>query len=223
MLQLVGRCNASATMEVIERVSSPLTLKPYRTGSLKDAETKPCLDEDGHLTFSQDDVEDPRNWSSTRKWIIALSTILLVINATFASSGPSAVLPSIAEEFNVSEEVAGLTITVFLLTYAGGPLLWAPLSEHYGRRWVFYGTFLGYLAFNFLCAFAPNFAALLVGRVLTGICASSTIANAPGLLVDLFDPVSRQNAVALFAMLVFSGPALGPVICGFLQLKKDWR
>jgi MFS transporter, DHA1 family, multidrug resistance protein len=29
--------------------------------------------------------------------------------------------------------------------------------------------------------------------------------------------------MALFSMMTFAGPALGPVIAGFLELKKDWR
>lgn len=36
---------------------------------------------------------------------------------------------SIAEWFDVSEEAAGLTITLFLLGYCAGPLIFAPLSE----------------------------------------------------------------------------------------------
>lgn len=114
---------------------------------------------------------------------ITVVSVSLVVNATFASSSPSGCLPSIAEELHVSvNPVAGLVITLFLLGYVFGPLLWAPLSEFFGRRWVFYFTFLGYFAFNFLCAFAPNFGALLVGRFLTGTFASCTLSNAPGVL-----------------------------------------
>ena len=120
-------------------------------------------------------------------------------------------------------EASGLVITLFLLGYCAGPLIWAPLSEFYGRRWVFYGTFLGYFAFNFLCAFTPNFAGLLVGRFLSGTFASAPLSNAPGVLADLWTPVQRGNAMAIFAMMTFIGPALGPVTGGFLQLTEDWR
>lgn len=104
-----------------------------------------------------------------------------------------------------------------------GPLIWAPLSEFYGRRWIFYGTFIAYIAFNFLCAYAPNFAALLVGRFLTGTLASCSLSNAPGVLADIWGPIERGNALAIFSMMTFAGPSLGPVISGFLQLTKDWR
>lgn len=104
-----------------------------------------------------------------------------------------------------------------------GPLLWAPLSEFYGRRWIFYITFVGYFAFNFLCAFTPNFAGLLVGRFFTGTFASAALSNSPGVLVDIWGPVERGNAMALFSMMTFIGPALGPVTGGFLQLTENWR
>lgn len=79
------------------------------------------------------------------------------------------------------------------------------------------------MAFNFLCAFTPNFGGLLVGRFLTGTFASSALSNAPGVLADLFTAHDRGNAMALFSMMTFLGPALGPVVSGFLELKKDWR
>jgi DHA1 family multidrug resistance protein-like MFS transporter len=81
------------------------------------------------------------------------------------------------------------------------------------------------MAFNFLCAFAPNFGALLVGRFLTGTFASSTLSNAPGVLAgmysygiwsqhfinflaDIWGPVERGNAMALFSMMTFIGPGM---------------
>ena len=120
-------------------------------------------------------------------------------------------------------EASGLVITVFLLGYVAGPLVFAPLSEFYGRRWVFYITFVLYIAFTFLCAFTPNFAGLLVGRFATGTLASAPLTNAPGVLADVWGPVERGNAMAVFSMMTFIGPALGPVVGGFLQLKRDWR
>lgn len=144
-------------------------------------------------------------------------------NATFASSSPSGTLTGIAEHFHVSDEVAGLVITLFLLGYCFGPLFWGPLSEFYGRRWVFYISFVCYVAFTFLCAFANNFGALLVGRFLTGTFASSPLANVPAALADIWGPIERGNAMALFSCMTFAGPALGPVIAGFLELKEDWR
>lgn len=125
------------------------------------------------------------------------------MNATFASSSPSGCLASISEQLHVSSEAAGLVITLFLLGYCAGPLLFAPLSEFYGRRFIFYGTFLLYFAFSFLCAFSPNFGGLLVGRFLTGTFASAALSNSPGVLADIWDAADRGNSMAVFSMMTF--------------------
>ncbi|KAG9228649.1 major facilitator superfamily domain-containing protein [Amylocarpus encephaloides] len=210
-------------MNTLERLLSRPVAKPYRSSSLSTPHEKPHLDENGHLDFSPSDIENPKNWSPLRRWYITLVTVLLVVNATLASSSPSGTLTGISTAFDVSLEACGLVITLFLLGYCFGPLVWAPLSEFYGRRWVFYASFLSYIAFNFLCAFAPTFAALLVGRFLCGTFASAPLSNAPGVLADIWGPVERGNAMAVFAVMTFVGPALGPVISGFLELKEDWR
>ncbi|KAK5062779.1 hypothetical protein LTR84_004854 [Exophiala bonariae] len=209
-------------MNALERILSRPVAKPYRSKGI-DPTVKPHLNENGHLDFAPGDLENPKDWSTGRRWYCTVVAILLVVNATFASSSPSGCLVGIAEEFHISRVAAGLVITLFLLGYCAGPLIFAPLSEFYGRRWVFYISFTGYLAFNFLCAFAPNFGSLLVGRLLTGTFASAPLTNAPGVLADIWGPVERGNAMAIFSMMTFVGPAVGPVVSGFLELKKDWR
>lgn len=208
-------------MAGMSRVFSRPTAKPYRSQHIRySVEQPPTLDKDGHLAFDEGDVENPQNWSMARRAYITICVVVLVVNATFASSSPSGCLESISEWFGVSSEAAALTVTLFLLGYCAGPLVFAPLSEFYGRRIIFYVTFLSYIAFNFLCAFAPNFGSLLVGRFLSGTFVSAPLSNSPGVLADVWNPIERANAMAGFSLMVWAGPALGPVISGFLQLTK---
>lgn len=209
-------------MDRLERILSRPVAKPYRSDKIIRNE-KPHLNDDGHVDFTEDDIENPKNWSKPRRWYITVVCISLVLNATFASSSVSGCLDGIAEEFGVSEIAAGLTITLFLLGYCFGPLGFAPLSEFFGRRWIFYGSFICYNVFNFLCAWAPNFGALLAGRFLTGTFASAALSNTPGVFADIWTTVERGNAMAVFSMITFAGPGISPSIAGFLQLKKDWR
>lgn len=208
-------------MSAITRILSKPVNKPYRTKNLPP--DPPYLNDNGKVDFAPGDIENPQNWSMPRRVIVTVTAIFLVLNATFASSAPSGCLPSISQSFGVSQEAASLTITLFLLGYCAGPLLFAPLSEFYGRRWVFYISFTLYNLFNFLCAWAPNFGGLLVGRFLTGTFVSAPLSNAPGVLADLWNPIQRGNAMAGFSTMVWIGPALGPVVAGFLQLKKNWQ
>ncbi|KAF2207488.1 hypothetical protein CERZMDRAFT_51185 [Cercospora zeae-maydis SCOH1-5] len=208
-------------MDSLERVLSRPVAKPYRSRTVKNDVIH--LNENGHVDFFEGDVENPKNWSVARRWYITIVSIFIVISATFASSSPTGCLNSISEHFGVSVLVSNLVTTLYLLGYCFGPLLWAPLSERIGRRWVCYATYICYFMFTFLCAFTDTFAGLLVGRFLTGTFASAALSNVPGVLADLWEPVERGNAMVVFSMMTFAGPALGPVVSGFLELKKSWR
>lgn len=80
-------------------------------------------------------------------------------------------------EFSFSREVGALTISIFVVGYCVGPLLWGPLSEAVGRKPVFVGTFLVYTAFQVGSALAPNTAAVLIFRFLGGTFAAAPLAN----------------------------------------------
>ncbi|ROT43782.1 putative MFS multidrug transporter [Sodiomyces alkalinus F11] len=182
------------------------------------------LNKQGHVDFKPGDARDPLNWSSLRRWYITLCTVLLVLNGNLAASITSGCLPSLSEDFSVSEVAASLTITLYVLGYCAGPFIWAPVSEFFGRSRIFYVTFFVFQAFNLLCAFSPNFGALLVGRFLAGTFISATLSNAPAMLADLWDPIDRGNAMAIFSFIMWMGPSLGPIVGGYVQLRLDsWR
>lgn len=185
--------------------------------------TAVCLDENGLLAFHPTDKDNPKNWSKARRWYITVVATLLSLNATMASSAPSGALISIASTFHVSEEAAELNLTLFLLGYAFGPLFWAPLSEFFGRRWILCISFALYMAFLFLCAFPPNFGGLLVGRFLTSTFVSGVISTTPGILSDIWPFTERGEAMVLFAVVLFIGPAISPVLAGFFQLTETFR
>ncbi|KAM0342470.1 hypothetical protein ACHAPU_009545 [Fusarium lateritium] len=204
----------------INRTLSNLSLKPDISINRHEA---PYINQDGYVDFSSDDLENPRNWSPTRKWAVTCLAVLLAMNGNFVSSIFSGSIDSVVDEYGVSEVAASLTTTMFLLSFCAGTFFFAPLSEFYGRRWIFYITFLAYMAFNFLCTFPTNFGSLLVGRFLAGVFISAPLSTTPGVLVDLWDPIERGNATGIFSLASWVGPSLGPVVSGFVQLRKDWR
>jgi hypothetical protein len=102
----------------LEKTLSRPTAKPYRSGKIKDGQIH--LNERGNVDFGPDDIENPKNWSTGRRWYITVVAILLTTNATFASSSPSANVVGISEEFGISVLAANLVTTLFLLGYCFG-------------------------------------------------------------------------------------------------------
>jgi len=92
----------------------------------------------------------------------------------FCSSIHTAAISNIAEDLGCSRTIATLGVSTFLLGFASGPLIFAPLSEVYGRNPVYRTTLALFVLFNLGCALSPNIAALLVFRFLCGFFGSPT-------------------------------------------------
>lgn len=86
------------------------------------------------VTFEPDDPGNPKNWSKAFKWYITMVVAVTCFVVAFASSVVTADVTGVMEEFDVSEEVVLLTITLFVIGFGVGPMVFAPLSEVYGRK-----------------------------------------------------------------------------------------
>ncbi|GAA6055076.1 hypothetical protein JCM3770_001784 [Rhodotorula araucariae] len=167
---------------------------------------------------------NPHTWAVWYRWSITALAGLLVLNATFASSAPSNLIFSIINHYHVSQEVGILLISVFVAGYCIGPLLWGPLSERYGRRLVFLIVWPPYIGFQIGCALSPNIGSLIVFRFLGGCFAAAPLTVSGGVIADLWDADRRGDALAVFALMPFAGPALAPIISGAMQVRGvDFR
>ncbi|KAH9982597.1 major facilitator superfamily domain-containing protein [Lactifluus volemus] len=184
-----------------------------------DAASDPFL-----VSFTPDDPDNPLNWSRRKRWWITLAGGILVLNATFASAAPSNLLPQMMDQFGFSTEVATLTVSLFIAGYCVGPLVWGPLSEDIGRRPVYLITFLFYTGFQVGCALSKNTASILIFRFLGGTFAAAPLTNSGALVGDIWDAKTRGKAMLLFAASPFAGPALGPVVSGWIAVTgTSWR
>jgi MFS family permease len=126
---------------------------------------------------SADDPANPKNWSIKRKWAATLIVSCFTLVSPISSSMISPALASISKDFNITNEVeAQLTLSIFVLAYAIGPLFLGPLSEIYGRVIVLQLSNLFYLAWNLGCGFAQTSGQLMAFRFLSGLGGSAPLA-----------------------------------------------
>ncbi|TGO63769.1 hypothetical protein BOTNAR_0096g00050 [Botryotinia narcissicola] len=177
------------------------------------------------IHWAEDDPDNPYNWSSGWKCYIVLVGMLVVINSTMGSSLPSNAIPFIAPHFHITSESAEiLPMSMYLLGYVLGPLVFCPLSEQFGRRTIMLATFFCYTAFTLGCALTPTWGGLLAFRILAGINASSPISVSGGIYADIYkDPVTRGRAMAVFTAGTCVGPLVAPIISGFISPVLGWR
>lgn len=196
-------------------------LVPVRTLQSMGREPLEKMDPDVELvTFTPNDPENPHNWPSSRKWLYTFIYSWAVISAAFGSSSLAGGLETINRKFNVSTEVSTLSVSLMVVGFLVGPLLWAPMSEQIGRRPVYFISFFLYTVFNVPVALSPTLAGMLICRFLLGVFASSALTNVGASLVDMHNE-TRGLAIAFFSFCPYSGPVFGGLVNGFISVSTN--
>lgn len=170
------------------------------------------------------DPESPFGWAHGYQWWVTILVASFTFVFTFSSSAYSGAIGSIRSEFPGYQEqtyIAGLSL--YVAGFALGPLVWAPLSELYGRRIVFLLSYACFVAFNGGVIACQNIWSLAIVRFFAGAFGSSVLSNSSGTISDLFPAKRRGLGISLFASAPFMGPSIGPFIGGFLGEAGGWR
>jgi multidrug resistance protein len=170
------------------------------------------------------DPQNPMNWPSWKKWsqIAVLSYITFI--TPLASSIFAPAVPDVMKDFGSnSDTLATFVVSVYLLGFALGPLVLAPLSEVYGRYWVYTTNNLLFTLFAIACALSKNLNQLIAFRFLNGIAGVAPLTIGAGSIADMIPVEGRGKAMAVWAMGPLVGPVIGPLGGGFLSQAKGWR
>ncbi|KAI0341879.1 MFS general substrate transporter [Trametopsis cervina] len=171
-----------------------------------------------------DDPEAPLNWSSWKKACVlaqvSLHTLSIYIGASIYGPG----IGDLSEKFGISEVAGSLGITMFVLGYATGPMVLAPLSEipRIGRTPIYVLTLLVFVLLQIPTALSKNLGALLPLRFLAGFFGSPALSTGGATLADVYKPEDCAVVIGIWSVLGFGGPALGPIMGGFAAEAKGW-
>ncbi|KAK8118310.1 bicyclomycin resistance protein [Apiospora kogelbergensis] len=180
------------------------------------------------VRFEDGDPGNPKNWNKYYKAFITVQLGLLAMTGSMAASIVAPAEPIVALELGISREVAVLMVALFILGYAFGPVLWAPLSEVYGRRLSMLPAVFVMICFSIGTGFSRSPAAIFTTRFFGGVFGSAPISNVSAALGDIYMPRTRGVAMALaksYAVCVMGGPTLAPVVGSALTIHPHlgWR
>lgn len=174
-----------------------------------------------------DGPEDPmhaQNWPLKKKLVIACVLGYVTLTAAFGSSIFSAATRSVALHFHVSTEVGILGISLYVLGFATGPLIWAPMSELYGRRMPLLISSFGFAIFNLAVATGKDAQTVFVCRFFAGFMGAAPLTIVGAVFADMFNHRQRGLAVTTFSVAIFAGPLIAPFIGGFIDMSDlGWR
>lgn len=154
--------------------------------------------------------------------------ISLIIMSAFASMGAvlmSPALPEITSYFKISEGMAQLTVTLFLVGYALGQLIYGPLANRFGRKPAFYvGICIATLGsiFSIISSPTDSFVLLLTGRLLEALGSSAGLIISFTIIADYYYP-EQSRKIMSYLMIAFAiVPGVAVFIGGFLAEYLGW-
>lgn len=227
--------NMIETANTTEKATPPSRLSE-KSGLERDQSNLVDFDGEG-------DLSNPQNWSPTLRWslIVLVSTldfavqvllmlhnqtcllVLIISLRTLATIICAPVAPQILDEFNQENTFyITLIVSIWELGEIIGPLIVAPLSELYGRFYIYHAGTILFIIFSAACALSTNIQMLVAFRFLNGVAVVSTVLN-PSIVGDLFRIEQRGSAMAMVGLAPMLGPVVGPIIGGYLGSALGWR
>ncbi|OCL03378.1 MFS general substrate transporter [Glonium stellatum] len=222
--------NTSDTLDKDRPPSGPDTTEGLDpTGPVNDLEkqnpeTAPNPNLVGWDEPESEDTSNPKDWSTSQKWIHVGILSSVTFLTPLASSMFAPGVPQVMNDFRATSNLLSTSVvSVFVLGFAFGPPVLAPLSEMYGRIPIYNTCNQTFLVFTILSAEAKNMGMLVAVKFLTGVFGVAVIACGSGPIADMMSPEQRGGAMAVWAVGPILGPVIGPVAGGFLVIAKGWR
>ncbi|KAI7859961.1 major facilitator superfamily domain-containing protein [Circinella umbellata] len=168
-------------------------------------------------------ILDPRDYSMLKK-----STILLVV-AIAGTMSPVATtiyypaLVDMQQGLNATDTSINASLSVFTFVTALFPLPWAVLGDRFGRRPIYLLSFFISVVGSICCAVSVNIGMFIAFRAISAIGSSSVMSMGAGTISDIFEPHQRGRAFAYYTSGPLLGPAIAPIIGGYLNQELGWR
>lgn len=170
----------------------------------------PKRTKDGHILvdwYYSDDNENPHNWTNNRRVGVALIICLYTFVVYTSSAIYTSSTEGVMRAFGVSQLKATLGLSLYVLGYGTGPLIFSPLSEipRIGRNPVYIVTMFLFVIISIPTALVKNYPGLMVLRFLQGFFGSPCLASGGASLGDIYSFMALPYAMMAWVAAAYCG------------------
>ncbi|WP_042221001.1 MFS transporter [Oceanobacillus manasiensis] len=152
-------------------------------------------------------------------FILALSTVAVGLVELVVGG----ILPTIANDLNISLSSAGQLITVFALIYAvSGPVLLV-LTSKMERKKLYLISLSIFFIGNIMTYFSPNFTFMMIARVITAMSTALIVVLSLTIASKVVSPAHRAKALGLVYMGISSSLVMGVPLGILISDQFGWR
>ncbi|BBF67823.1 MULTISPECIES: DHA2 family efflux MFS transporter permease subunit [Sphingomonadaceae] len=151
--------------------------------------------------------------------VLAMSNFMVVLDLTIANVS----VPHIAGNLGISPDQGTWIITSYAVAEAICVPLTGWLAQRFGVVKMFTFAMVGFGIFSLLCGMSMTLGMIVACRIGQGICGGPIMPMSQTLLMRIFPPEARPRAMGLWAMTTLLGPAMGPIIGGYISDNWSWH
>ena len=164
---------------------------------------------------------DARDASSTAGLAALLAALAMIGPFSIDTYLPA--FPAMTAELKTTPLQIQQTLTAYLVPFAVMVLWHGAISDALGRRRVILVGLAVYALASLLCALAPRIETLLLGRALQGISAGAGMVVGRAVVRDLHEGPAAQRLMAHISMMFAVGPAIAPILGGWIHGLFGWQ
>ncbi|HMG53779.1 MAG TPA: DHA2 family efflux MFS transporter permease subunit [Kofleriaceae bacterium] len=156
------------------------------------------------------------------KWTVAVSIALGSVMATIDTSIVNVAMPQIRGELGASlQEITWVTTGYMIAMVLIMPLT-GFLGSFFGQKRVYVASLVLFTIGSVLCGTARSLEMLVLWRIVQGIGGGALQPTQQAILRQTFPPEEQGMAMAVFSMVIMVGPAVGPVLGGYITDNYSW-
>ena len=148
---------------------------------------------------------------------------LLTATPALATDMYLSAIPTIAQQWDSSESVIGLSLVLWFVAFSVFLLVWGPISDRMGRRPVLLVGVAVFILASFFCALSVNPLQLIVARILQGVGAASPSTMVMAICRDRFEGETRQKVLGFIGIVMPVIPMIGPMVGAGVMAVGSWR
>jgi DHA1 family bicyclomycin/chloramphenicol resistance-like MFS transporter len=132
-------------------------------------------------------------------------------------------LPDIARQLDASSAQVQLTISAYLIGFAGGQIIYGPVSDRHGRKPVLIGAIALYCLASLACAVSTSIEMLIVARAFQALGGSGGIVLTRAIVRDIYSGAHAGRELSVIGSVMALAPVMAPILGGLIQTAFGWR
>lgn len=151
--------------------------------------------------------------------VLIAGSFLAILNQTLLATA----IPHIMIDLDLTENTAQWLTTIFMLVNGIMIPITAFLMETFSTRRLFLTSMSTFAFGTLICAIAPGFPLLMVGRIIQAAGAGITMPLMMTVLILIFPIERRGSAMGMVGLVIAFAPAIGPALSGWLLQYFHWK